>query len=378
MQRFCRRRDAAEEGRSAPEAAPSPAMVDEEDLPAAEDATPVQTFVRDPADRTFMDRDPRLFAKFSSAKPRPLPSVIDFLSSRRVATMAGLPFHMARSISDIPRAWNMDLEEMAMKETTNDCLYTSMILSQQANVMMRRGMNLRSADVDEYLTLRDERRRFEEERALGEAHIKSLEDNAAEQAAKTALELVEAEKRGRTAGLAEGERIREELAKEVADANSEMGRLQYGLTDARKEAAEAQTTVIEAKKSLEEIKLVVEGHLTQLGGQKRITDEAVAELGRVTASHSAYLADPTNQVPVAGNFAFCMAIADAVRSVAKSSPDLGIVLSWWPADVSLIRPQTGDENEEDDVDEEGNEGAEGHGEHIGGSEAGGGEEDPAN
>ncbi|KAL8546623.1 hypothetical protein ACS0TY_006373 [Phlomoides rotata] len=124
-QRSCRRRDSVEE-----RSAPGPTMVDEEDLSAAEDAVPVQTFVRDPADRTFMGRDPRLFAKFTSAIPRPLPLVIDFLSSRRVAMTAGLPFHMARSISDIPRAWNMDLEEMAMKGTTSDCLYMSMILSQ--------------------------------------------------------------------------------------------------------------------------------------------------------------------------------------------------------------------------------------------------------
>ncbi|KAL8470371.1 hypothetical protein ACS0TY_033011 [Phlomoides rotata] len=254
-----------EEGRSAPEAALGPSVVNEEDLPAAEDATPAQAFVRDPADRTFMGRDPRLFEKFTNTTPRPLPPVIDFLSSRRVATTTGLPFHMARSISDIPRAWNMDLEEMAMRGTTSDCLYMSMILSQQANVMMRRGMNLRSADVNEYLTLREERRQFEEERALGEARIKSLEDNAAEQAAKTSLELAEAEKRGRTAGLAEGDRIRDDLAKEAADAKAEIGELRYDLSEARKETSEAQAAVAKAKRTLEETKLMMmEGHRRQL------------------------------------------------------------------------------------------------------------------
>ncbi|KAL8470361.1 hypothetical protein ACS0TY_033005 [Phlomoides rotata] len=92
----------------------------------------------------------------------------------------------------------------------------------------------------------------------------------------------------------------------------------------------------------------VVGIRCRMGVKKKIADEAIAELGRVTASHSAYLANPSNQVAVAGNFAYYMAIADA--------EDHGIELSWWPADVSLIRPRNEDENEEDDVDEEGNEG----------------------
>ncbi|KAL8470473.1 hypothetical protein ACS0TY_033094 [Phlomoides rotata] len=32
--------------------------------------------------------------------------------------------------------------------------------------------------------------------------------------------------------------------------------------------------------------------------------------------------------------------------------DFGVDLSWWPAGVSLIRPRTGGEDEEDDADEE--------------------------